>query len=82
MSMDKNNLDLELLDELAMKIVVAKFGIDDCFYSDVHTGDQHLTYDAETYYAAALEDLTDLLTRWLEARDNAPDSPHQLNPPT
>jgi len=79
MSLDKNNLDLELLDELAMKIVVAKYGID-CYYADVHTGEERLTYDAEVYYSAALEDLTDLLTRWLEARDNAPDSPHQLNP--
>jgi hypothetical protein len=79
MNLDKNNLDLELLDELAMKIVVAKYGID-CFYTD-SSGDEHLTYDAESYYSMALEDLTDLLTRWLEARDNAPDSPHQLNPP-
>ena len=79
MSLDKNNLDLELLDELAMKIVVAKYGID-CYLPDIHTGEERLTSDAETYYFAALEDLTDLLTRWLEARDNAPDSPHQLNP--
>ena len=79
MSLDKNNLDLELLDEVAMKIVVAKFGTD-CYLPDVHTGDLHLTHKAEEFYSAALEDLTDLLTRWLEARDNAPDSPYQLNP--
>lgn len=79
MQMDKNNLDLELLDELCMKIVVAKFGIDSSYF-DEETGDERLTYDAEIYYAAAFDDITDLLTRWLEERDNAPDSPHQLNP--
>lgn len=79
MSIDKNNLDLELLDELAMKIVVAKYGID-CYYFDVHTGEQHLTHNCETYYLEVFDDLTDLLTVWLKARDNAPDSPDQLNP--
>ena len=45
MSLDKNNLDLELLAELAMKIVVAKYGID-CYLPDIHTGEERLTSDA------------------------------------
>lgn len=85
MPIDKNNLDLQLLDDLTMMVLEAKFGSDPSrgcghSYHDVHTGEERLTYDGETYYQLAFDLLTDLLTQWLEARDQAPDSPHQLNP--
>lgn len=78
MNLDKNNLDLELLDDLTMMVVVAKCGID-CYYTESN-GDERLIHEAQEYYLIVSEEIENLLVRWLEARDNAPDSPHQLNP--
>jgi len=78
MPIDKSNLDLELRDDLTMMVVRAKLGTN-CYYNDVHTGEERLTHLAEEYYYEVSEAIEELLIPYLNSRDVAPDSPHQLN---
>lgn len=55
--MDKNNLKLELIDELTTKVVVAKYGI------DIYDG-ENLTEQAQDYYNLIQEDIEDLIANY------------------
>tara|TARA_X000001316_G_scaffold6377_1_gene1554 strand:+ start:1093 stop:1317 length:225 start_codon:yes stop_codon:yes gene_type:complete len=74
MPIDKNNLDLEFVDDLTMKVIEAEFGVD-AFYVDCHTGDQLLTSKAEDAYMRVSEDIEDRLKKYLAMREIAPDAP-------
>jgi len=54
---DKNNLKLELIDELTTKVVVAKYGI------DIYDG-ENLTEQAQDYYNLIQEDIEDLIANY------------------
>jgi len=54
---DKNNLRLELIDELTIKVVVAKYGI------DIYDG-ENLTEQAQDYYNIIQEDIEDLIAKY------------------
>ena len=54
---DKNNLRLELIDELTTKVVVAKYGV------DIYDG-ENLTEQAQDYYNLIQEDLEDLIANY------------------
>lgn len=54
---DKNNLKLELIDELTTKVVVAKYGI------DIYDG-ENLTEQAQDYYNLIQEDVEDLIANY------------------
>lgn len=55
--MDKNNLRLELIDELTTKVVVAKYGV------DIYDG-ENLTEQAQDYYNLIQEDIEDLIANY------------------
>ena len=55
--MDKNNLRLELIDELTTKVVVAKMGV------DIYDG-ENLTEQAQDYYNLIQEDIEDLIANY------------------
>ena len=55
--MDKNNLRLELIDELTTKVVVAKMGV------DIYDG-ENLTDAAQDYYNLIQEDIEDLIANY------------------
>ena len=55
--MDKNNLRLELIDELTTKVVVAKYGV------DIYDG-ENLTDAAQDYYNLIQEDIEDLIANY------------------
>lgn len=55
--MDKNNLKLELIDELTTKVVVAKYGI------DIYDG-ENMTEQAQDYYNIVQEDVEDLIANY------------------
>lgn len=55
--MDKNNLRLELIDELTTKVVVAKMGM------YIYDG-ENLTDAAQDYYNLIQEDIEDLITNY------------------
>lgn len=55
--MDKNNLRLELIDELTTKVVVAKMGF------DIYDG-ENLTDAAQDYYNLIQEDIEDLIANY------------------
>ena len=54
---DKNNLRLELIDELTTKVVVAKYGV------DIYDG-ENLTEQAQDYYNLIQEDIEDLIANY------------------
>lgn len=54
---DKNNLRLELIDELTTKVVVAKYGV------DIYDG-ENLTDQAQDYYNLIQEDIEDLIANY------------------
>jgi hypothetical protein len=54
---DKDNLKLELIDELTTKVVVAKYGI------DIYDG-ENLTEQAQDYYNIVQEDIEDLIANY------------------
>ena len=56
---DKNNLRLELIDELTTKVVVAKYGM------DIYDG-ENLTDQAQDYYNAVSEDIEELILNYDE----------------
>ena len=55
--MNKNNLRLELIDELTTKVVVAKYGV------DIYDG-ENLTDQAQDYYNLIQEDIEDLIANY------------------
>ena len=55
--MDKNNLRLELIDELTTKVVVAKMGM------YIYDG-ENLTEQAQDYYNLIQEDIEDLIANY------------------
>jgi hypothetical protein len=55
--MDKDNLRLELIDELTTKVVVAKMGV------DIYDG-ENLTDAAQDYYLLVSEDIEDLIANY------------------
>lgn len=54
---NKNNLRLELIDELTTKVVVAKYGV------DIYDG-ENLTEQAQDYYNLIQEDIEDLIANY------------------
>ena len=54
---NKNNLRLELIDELTTKVVVAKYGV------DIYDG-ENLTDQAQDYYNLIQEDIEDLIANY------------------
>ena len=66
MPIDSNNLDLELYDELTIKVCAAKFG-EQYLYS-YHDGEQRLLPRVEDYYILVQEDIENLIQTWLHER--------------
>lgn len=66
MPIDKNNLDLELYDELTMKVCAARFG-EQYLYTYID-GEQRLLPSVEDYYILVQEDIEDLVKAWLNER--------------
>jgi hypothetical protein len=66
MPIDKNNLDLELYDELTMKVCAAHFG-EQYLYTYID-GEQRLLPRVEDYYILVQEDIEDLVKAWLNER--------------
>ena len=54
---DKDNLRLELIDELTTKVVVAKMGV------DIYDG-ENLTDAAQDYYNLIQQDIEDLIANY------------------
>lgn len=60
--MDKNNLRLQLIEDLSDIVITAKFGID-CWYT-AENGDQRMIPAAQDYYNIVQEDIEDLIANY------------------